>query len=127
MFIYIASKYGLIEPIVKFFTDILIWLFTLNATQSNVSIAGEIFVKIATFAVSYSAVGSIFRTIGWFNSEIMKISYFVISTIVSFALCYVVMLLETHLVAITVIMAVTLLSAIVYCGISSRQNEKKVY
>ncbi|MCI6705237.1 MAG: hypothetical protein MR458_09110 [Erysipelotrichaceae bacterium] len=70
MFIYIASKYGLIEPIVKFFTDILIWLFTLNATQSNVSIAGEIFVKIATFAVSYSAVGSIFRTIGWFNSEV---------------------------------------------------------
>ena len=48
---------GLIEPLTKFF----VWLVTLNMTQSSVSIAGEMFVKIAAFVISYATVGAIFN------------------------------------------------------------------
>ena len=99
---------GLIEPLTKFF----VWLVTLNMTQSSVSIAGEIFVKIAAFVISYATVGAIFNAIGWFNSGVMKLVYFIISTIVSFALCWLVMIFETHLLLIAIIAGVLLLLAI---------------
>ena len=83
---------GIFEAIVKFFT----WLLMPNFTQSNLSIAGEIFVRIATFGISFAAVGAIFNLLGWYNKDVMSLSYFIISTIVSFVLCYVVMLIETH-------------------------------
>lgn len=86
-------------------------------TQSNISIAGEIFVKIAAWIISYTAVGIIFGALGWFNSDVMKFVYFIISTLVSFALCYIVMLLETYLLYIViglgVLLAVVIVLAIV--------------
>ncbi len=99
---------GLIEPLTKFF----VWLVTLNMTQSSVSIAGEIFVKIAAFVISYATVGAIFNAIGWFNSGVMKLVYFIISTIVSFALCWLVMIFETHLFLIAIIAGALLLLTI---------------
>ena len=99
---------GLIEPLTKFF----VWLVTLNMTQSSVSIAGEIFVKIAAFVISYATVGAIFNAIGWFNSGVMKLVYLIISTIVSFALCWLVMIFETHLLLIVIIAGALLLLAI---------------
>ena len=104
LFVFFITS-GLFEGIMNFF----IWLVTLNATQSNVSMAGEIFVKIATFVVSYTAVGILFNSIGWFNSDAMKLVYFIVSTLVSFALCYVVMLLETYLLYIVIGLGVLLL------------------
>ncbi len=89
---------NLIEPITEFF----VWLFTLSMTESNVSIAGEIFVKAATFIISYTAVGAIFSALDFFNSSVMKIAYFIISTLVSFALCYLVMLFETYFMWIAI-------------------------
>lgn len=88
--------------------DFLVWLVTLNMTQSKVSMVGEIFVKIAAWTISYSAVGLLFNALGWFNSNAMKIAYFIISTLVSFALCYVVMLLETYLLYIVITLGVLL-------------------
>ncbi len=96
---------GLFESIVNFF----VWLVTLNATQSNISMASEIFVKVATFVLSYILVGVLFNAIGWFNSDAMKLVYFIVSTIVSFALCYIVMLLETYLLYIVIVIAVILI------------------
>lgn len=75
-FLFICTS-GLIQPLTKFF----VWLVTLNMTQSSVSKAGEIFVKIASFAISYLSVGILFRTFGWFDSDAMKIVYFIISTV----------------------------------------------
>ena len=112
---------GLIEPISKFF----IWLVTLNMTQSSVSIAGEIFVKVATFVITYTAVGALFNAIGWFDSDIMKIVYFIISTLVSFALCWLVMIFETHLLLIAIIAGVLLAAAIalsIFFSIKARKS-----
>lgn len=96
---------GLFEGIMNFF----VWLVTLNATQSSISAAGEIFVKIVSFVVSYTAVGILFNAIGWFNSDAMKLVYFIVSTLVSFALCYVVMILESYLLYIAIGLGVLLL------------------
>lgn len=112
LFIFVFTS-GLFEGIANFLT----WLVTLNMTQSNISIAGEIFVKIAAWIISYTAVGMIFHALGWFDSDAMKFVYFVISTLVSFALCYIVMLLETYLLYIViglgVLLAIVIILAIV--------------
>lgn len=112
LFIFVFTS-GLFEGIANFLT----WLVTLNMTQSNISIAGEIFVKIAAWIISYTAVGIIFGALGWFNSDVMKSVYFIISTLVSFALCYIVMILETYLLYIViglgVLLAVVIVLAIV--------------
>lgn len=112
LFIFVFTS-GLFEGIANFLT----WLVTLNMTQSNISIAGEIFVKIAAWIISYTAVGIIFGALGWFNRDVMKFVYFIISTLVSFALCYIVMILETYLLYIViglgVLLAVVIVLAIV--------------
>lgn len=112
LFIFIFTS-GLFEGIFNFLT----WLVTLNMTQSNISMAGEIFVKIATWIISYTVVGMIFHALGWFDSDAMKFVYFIISTLVSFALCYIVMLLETYLLYIViglgVLLAIVIILAIV--------------
>ncbi len=95
------------------FAKFMIWLFTLNATQSRVSIAGEIFVKIATWGITYSLVGVIFKTLGLFDSGIMKFVYFVISTLLSFGLCYVVMLIEKHILTIAIVLLVLLIASVI--------------
>lgn len=112
LFIFIFTS-GLFEGIFNFLT----WLVTLNMTQSNISMAGEIFVKIATWIISYTVVGMIFHALGWFDSDAMKFVYFVISTLVSFILCYIVMLLETYLLYIVIglgfLLAIVIVLAIV--------------
>lgn len=125
IFILIAASNGWIEPIINFFSEIFIWLFTLSMSQSSVSIAGEIFVKAATFVISYSVVGAIFRAIGWFDSDIMKVAYFVISAIVSFVLCYIVMIFETHLLLIAIIAGVLLIAGIAVCILLSRLAKRE--
>lgn len=120
IFVFLCTS-GLFEGITNFF----VWLVTLNMTQSSVSTVGEIFVKVATFAITYTVVGIIFNAIGWFDSDAMKIAYFIISTLISFALCYVVMIFETHLLLLSIILGVILAAVIVFfiiTGIRSREK-----
>ena len=93
---------GQLANIVNFF----IWLVTLNFRKSSVSIAGDIFVRLATFLISYSAVGVLFNVLGWFNSKAMRAIYFIISTFISFVLCYIVMLFETYLLYFVIVFGV---------------------
>lgn len=118
VFVFLCTS-GLFEGLTKF----LVWLVTLNMTQSSVSSVGEIFVKVATFAITYAVVGIIFNAIGWFDSDVMKFVYFVISTLISFALCYVVMIFETHLLLFAVIFGVLLLAIIAFFIISAIKNK----
>ena len=120
IFIFVLTS-GLFEKI----TNFLIWLVTLNMTQSSVSIAGEIFVKIASWIISYIVVGFLFKTLGWFNSDVMKFVYFIVSALVSFALCYVVMLLETYLLYIAItcgILLIVIIGIAVFLHIKHRKN-----
>lgn len=112
---------GLFEGLTKFY----IWLVSKNMTQSSVSIAGEIFVKVATFAISYSLVGVIFNALGWFNKDIMKAVYFVVSTLISFALCYLVMVFETHLLIFAIVFGCLLLAILAFIIIMIIRNVKR--
>lgn len=99
---------GIFTDILKFFT----WLFTLQYVTPETTVAGSIIVKVLTFLVSYTLVGLIFSALGWFNSKVMAIAYFVVSTLLGFVLAYIVMLIETHLLAIGITLGVILLLAV---------------
>lgn len=87
---------GALADIGNFFA----WLFTLRYSQPDTSIAGGIIVRILTFVVSYGLVGIIFNSLGWFSSKIMSIAYFIISTVLGFALAYVVWTIEQYILVI---------------------------
>ena len=114
---------GQLANIVNFF----IWLVTLNFRKSSVSIAGDIFVRLATFLISYSAVGVLFNVLGWFNSKAMRAIYFIISTFISFVLCYIVMLFETYLlyfvIVFGVLFALVILTIIILYIKDTRKSE----
>lgn len=123
--ILVLAQRNFLDRVVKPIADFFVWLFILNLSQSPVSIAGEIFVKFATFTLSYAAVGAIFNATGWFNSRSMKIAYYVISTIISFALCYIVMLFETYMIQIAIaVLVVSIMAFIIYIVIQKRQKTK---
>ena len=114
---------GIFADIIEFLT----WLFTLQYITPETSIAGSIIVKVLTFAVSYTLVGIIFNALGWFNGKIMSIAYFVISTLLEFALVYVVMLIETHLLEIGITLALILVISIVAIIVMAIRNKKIRY
>lgn len=95
---------GLIEPITKVF----VWLITLDSKSPDISIFGQLVAKYGTWIITYSLVGVMFNALGWFNSTAMKIVYFIISTIVSFLLSWLIMVLESYLWVIAIIIGVIL-------------------
>lgn len=112
---------GAFADILKFFA----WLFTLQYSQPDTSIAGGIIVRILTFIVSYSLVGVIFNALGWFNGKVMKIFYFVISTLLGFVIAYIVWGIEQHILIIGIVMGVIILAAIAYFAIRAILDKKK--
>lgn len=111
---------GALADIVKFFA----WLFTLQYSQPETSIAGGIVVRILTFVVSYSLVGIIFNVLGWFTSKIMSIAYFVISTLLGFALAYVVWAIEQYILVIGIVLGVIAALTIVLFVVKLTLNKK---
>lgn len=115
---------GIFADIIEFFT----WMFTLQYITPETSVAGSIIVKILTFAISYTFVGIIFNALSWFNSKVMSIAYFVVSTLLGFALAYVVMLIETHLLEIGITLSVIFvlsIAAIIFIAIKNKKQDTK--
>ena len=112
---------GVFADILNFFA----WLFTLQYSQPDTSIAGGIMVRILTFVVSYSLVGVIFNALGWFNSRIMKIAYFIISTLLGFVIAYIVWGIEQYILIIGIVMGVIFLAAIAYFVTRAMLDKKK--
>lgn len=112
---------GIFVDIFNFF----IWLFTLQYIAPETSILGSIIVKILTFAVSYTLVGVIFNALGWYNSKIMSIAYFIISALLGFALAYIVMLIETHLLAIGISLGIIFVLSITFIIVLKVKNNTK--
>ena len=110
---------GIFADILKFFT----WLFTLQYITPETSIVGSIIVKVLTFAVSYTLVGLIFNSLGWFNGKAMAVAYLIVSTLLGFVLAYIVMLIETHLLAIGITLGVIFIASIVVLIIIRIKNK----
>lgn len=101
---------GVFADLVRFFA----WLFTLQYAQPETSIAGGIIVRLLTFIVSYGLVGLVFSVFGWFNSKVMSIAYFIISTLLGFALAYVVWMIEKHILIVGIIFGAIVLAVITF-------------
>lgn len=112
---------GVFADILKFLT----WLFTLEYITPDTSVAGNIIVKILTFAVSYTLVGIIFNSIGLFNSKLMSFVYFIISTIIGFLLAYIVMIIEKHLLVIGIILGLVFIISIILLIVIYIKNKSK--
>lgn len=99
---------GAIGVIATFFAELFakilefaIWLFLLEYTQSEISLVGEIVVRALTFAITFVLMKFIFGRKG---NSIKETVRWVISTIVSFVLSYIVMLFEQHIVTIFIVL-----------------------
>lgn len=108
LIIFIGTS-GVLEPMINF----LVWLITLNFNSPNISVWGQIFAKYGTWFISYLLVGVLFKTLGLFDSNAMKIVYFIVSTIISFALCYVIMLFETYSFCIAIVVGIVLIISVI--------------
>ncbi len=100
----------------------------LDYIAPDTSIAGGIIVRLLTFIVSYALVGFLFNAIGWFNSNAMKVIYFIISALVGFALSYVVMILEKYLLVIGIVLGIIILvciMVIIIVFINNKKSENK--
>ena len=70
----------------------------------------------------------LFKGLNWFNSDAMKLVYFAISTIISFALSYVVMILEQYAVYIAIglgLIILILASIITILYVKSKKKDDK--
>ena len=101
---------GAIGVIITFFAEVaaqmiefFTWLFLLEYTQSEISLVGEIVVRVLTFAITFVLMKFIFGRKG---SGIKETVRWIISTIISFGLSCVVMLLEQHIVTILIVLAI---------------------
>lgn len=108
LIIFIGTS-GVLETMINF----LVWLITLNFNSPNISVFGQILAKYGTWFISYLLVGALFKTLGLFDSNAMKIVYFIISTIISFALCYVIMLFETYSFCIAIVVGIVLILSVI--------------
>lgn len=112
---------GILTDLARFFC----WLFALQYAAPETSIAGGIVVRVLTFLVSYGLVGVIFNLLGWFNSKAMSVVYFVISTLLGFAIAYVVWIIETYILIIGIVLGIILAVVIAYIVIRVILNKKK--
>lgn len=116
---------GLIEPITKVF----VWLITLQHNSPNISVFGQLVAKYGTWIITYSLVGILFSSLGWFNSGAMKIVYFIVSTIISFLLSWLIMIFEQYLWIIAIIIGCLLLvmigTMIVMLAVNRKKKQEK--
>ena len=112
---------GAFADIFRFFA----WLFTLQYSAPEVTIAGGIIVRVLTFLISYGLVGVLFTALGWFNSKAMKIVYFVISTLLGFVIAYIVWGIEQYILIISIVMGIIVLGVITYFVIKAILDKKK--
>lgn len=109
--------------------NFILWLLMLQNSQPETSLIGEIIVRVLTFATSYSLVGLIFNAMELFSKKLMSFAYFIISTLLGFAIAYIVWVIEQHVLIITIILASLTLASVVYIiirAIYKIQKNKKI-
>lgn len=110
-------------------TNFFLWLFTISMTDFGISREAEISIKIGTFIVTYLLVGIIFNVVELFDSGLMKVLYFIISTMIGFVLSWLVMIIQKHIKTIIVvghiILSLVLLTIILIDIFRKRCNNEK--
>ena len=112
---------GLFECITK----VTVWLITLDMNAPTISIVGQLIAKYGTWIITYLLVGIMFNYFGWFNSNVMKIIYAIVSTVISFLLSWLIMAIERYLLIIVIIILVLLVGSIAIAIVAWRKMKKK--
>lgn len=126
-----SGAFAFIMSVLGHIMAFFLWLFTISMTEFGISPEAEVFVKIATFALSYGLVGILFSFDDGFKEKdkAMGIAYLVISTFLGFGLSVVVMFLEQNIVIIfwvvISILIITLLSFGVYWMFKLKGNKNQ--
>ena len=108
------------------FIKLTLWIFQLSLTDFGLSPSIEIIVKSLTFILSYALVGIIFNSIGLFNSDAMKYVYFVVSTMIGFALSALIMFLQEHIIIISwSILGITIITIFTILLLIKKRNTLK--
>jgi len=108
------------------FMKLTLWLFQLSLTDFGLPPTVEVIIKSLTFVISYALVGIIFSALGLFDSDVMKYVYFVISTLIGFALSAVIMFLQEHIIMISwSIIGISIISLISVSLVIKRRNTLK--
>ncbi|ABX81869.1 hypothetical protein [Acholeplasma laidlawii] len=108
------------------FIKLTLWIFQLSLTDFGLSPSIEIIVKSLTFILSYALVGIIFNSIGLFNSDAMKYVYFVVSTMIGFALSALIMFLQEHIIIISwSILGITIITIFTILFLVKKRNTLK--
>lgn len=109
------------------FMKLVLWLFQLSLTDFGLSPFVEIGIKLLTFVLSYALVAVIFNALGFFDSEAMKVVYFIVSTLIGFALSAVIMFLQENILIISWIIlgifVITVISIVTYQMIKKAVKE----
>ena len=108
------------------FIKLTLWIFQLSLTDFGLSPSIEIIVKSLTFILSYALVGIIFNAIGLFDSDVMKYVYFVVSTMIGFALSALIMFLQEHIIIISwSILGITIITIFTILFLVKKRNTLK--
>lgn len=83
---------GKLGNIAAFFT----WLLMLDYSGPSTSIFGEIVVRVITISVSFCIVGVVFDFLGFYSRQGMKLVYFIVSSLLSFFLTWVIWFFEKY-------------------------------
>ena len=101
-------------------TEGVIWLVTLDFNSPNISIFGQIIVKYGTWLITFFLVGILFKGLGVYNSDAMKIVYFIISTFISFLFSWLFYFLEEY----SLIILIVIVTIIIIYSAKERSKEK---
>lgn len=115
---------GLFSDIAKFFT----WLFAYNLSDNGLNNAFTLVSKLMIFAITYPLVGLIFNLLGWFNSKVMSIVYFILSTLLAMLLCPVLKFVQDNIVAIGIVLIVlflVIIGLIIFANIKEKKGVLK--
>ena len=105
-------------------TEGVIWLVTLDFNSPNISIFGQIIVKYGTWLITFFLVGILFKGLGVYNSDAMKIVYFIISTFISFLFSWLFYFLEEYSLIILIVIVSLLVTIIIIYSAKERSKEK---
>ena len=94
--------------------EFVVWLFVLDLTAPEISIAGQIIVRILVLPVSFGLVGVVFSLFRLFGSKFMSALYTLISLGVSVALTYLIWFIESYILFVAIGLGAILLGIIVF-------------
>ena len=96
-------------------TKFIKWYVMSNFEESPLSFWEQIACRVLAVVVSFTVVGMIFHWVDWYNSTVMRITYFFVSLLVTVAITYILMILEKYTVLICcLLIAVTAIVVVVH-------------